>query len=95
VNNKLEWIYSYEVILVLCCEKLSQQLPAVAGKFTDSFSRDIGSAGRGLHTGPPEKESTRVSHASSEGTEALLLSLLPYYPTGFSRVSVGFLKKIN
>jgi hypothetical protein len=80
---------------VLCCEKLSQQLSVVAGKFTDSFSWDIGSAGRGLHTGPPEKESTGFSHTSWERIEVLLFCLLPYKPTGFSRVLFGFLKKIN
>ena len=57
---------------MLSCEKLSSKLPVRAGKFTESLSQSSGTVGRRLHTGRPEKESTRVSHTSSEGTEVAL-----------------------
>jgi hypothetical protein len=50
VNNKLESIY--KEILLLSFEKLSPQLPVEDGKFKENHIQDIGSVGRGLHTGP-------------------------------------------
>jgi len=55
--------------------------------------QSIGSVGWGLYMGPPEKESTRYSHTSSERNEVLLFCLWPYQPTGFARVSVTFWRK--